>query len=366
MKIIFVGCLIVFATLSVPVSAADAIPEQNLQKPKFVVCAPDKDSNLRSSLYRVLRGNGEVARFDKANTIDQALDSEAEVLVLILTGKTLPELEEDTVRKLRQRKIIGFGFGAALLFGRLGLEINSGSCEIGGSTHLRVKTSELLGESKNTGPVQVFRERTEPGARPHPTDTFEIFLPPGENSSVVDVIARWTGPANYAPIVRQGNCVFIGIPLPSTQWTEQSTDLIRATSQALYERQREEFSVARQEITKAGDYEFVLAKQGSTDQPFSKTFYFRFTEPKRVIAHLEDSTTEGVVVDFLERDHENGCDKHMDCLRSRNKNILDLTAFVSRGDIAYWGDHHLKLRLRTRAGEANCKLKITIEDWMKE
>jgi hypothetical protein len=97
-------------------------------------------------------------------------------------------------------------------------------------------------------------------------DNFAMFLPPHDpNAADVDAIARWTADPNYAPIVRQGNCILIGIPAPATEWTPAYADLIRETCLALHQRKPEAFSTARRDVTKPGTYAFKLAKRGSTD-----------------------------------------------------------------------------------------------------
>ena len=132
-----------------------------------------------------------------------------------------------------------------------------------------------------------------------------MFLPPSkEKPSVVDVIARWTSDANYAPIVRQGNCVLIGIPVPSTRWTEAYGELIREMCLALHERKLEAYSTAHREVTKPGTYEFKLAKRGSIDPPFTKTFYFHFTVPKRFSARLEHAGSDSVMLIFMGDDEK--------------------------------------------------------------
>jgi hypothetical protein len=71
---------------------------------------------------------------------------------------------------------------------------------------------------------------TREGTVADKVDNFAMFLPPrGKKSSVVDAIARWTSDPRYAPIVHQGNCVLIGIPIPASRWTAPYTDLIRKT-----------------------------------------------------------------------------------------------------------------------------------------
>ncbi len=225
-----VGFLIVMLVQFESPSAINPAEDRKSVSPKFVVYSSEKDAELRSSLFKVLRGKEKVTRLQKAETIEKAVASEADVLVLLLPKRELPKLEKGTLQALKKRKIIGIGFGAAQLFGQLGLEINGGNCAHGvlGPPSVMICTSKLMGEPKNAKPLLVLREAAEPEPDAHSADFFAVFLPPSEEkSSVVDVIARWTSDANYAPIVRQDNCVLIGIPVPSTRWTEPYAELIR-------------------------------------------------------------------------------------------------------------------------------------------
>ena len=64
-------------------------------------------------MVRVLRGKGQRARFDKAETIEQAVASKADGLVLVMPTRELPKLGKGTLESLKRRKIVGGGYGAA-------------------------------------------------------------------------------------------------------------------------------------------------------------------------------------------------------------------------------------------------------------
>ena len=118
--------MVVILVRVVCLSAADPATEGKVVSRKFVVYASKADAEFGSSLFRVLRGKGDRARFDKAETIEQAVVSEADVLVMVM-----PKREKWILESLKKRKIIGIGYGAAQLFGQLGLAINGGACAHG-------------------------------------------------------------------------------------------------------------------------------------------------------------------------------------------------------------------------------------------
>jgi hypothetical protein len=345
-------------------SAANPAEDRKSVSPMFVVYASEEDAEFGSSLFRVLRGNEKFARFDKAQTIEKAIASEADVLVLVLPKRELPKLEKGILEALKKRKIIGIGYGAAQLFGQLGLEINGGNCAHGVAAppSVMVGKSELLGEPKNAKPLLVLREAAESEPDARKADFFGLFLPPREEkSSVVDVIARWTSDANYAPIVRQGNCVLIGIPVPSTRWTAPYADLIREMCLAMHERRLEVYSTARREVTRPGTYEFKLAKRGSIDPPFTKSFYFHFTEAKRFSAQLEHAGSDSVMLIFMGQDENR---THWTRQDARQRETLKITTDISREDIEKLGDRYWKLNVTNFAANTavECKLTIKIEE----
>lgn len=360
-----VCCLIILLVVRVvSVSAADPDAEGKPVSPRFVVYASEADAEFGSSLFRVLRGKGERARFDKAGTIEQAIKSEADVLVLVLPRRELPKLEKETLESLKKRKIVGIGYGAAQLFGQLGLEINGGACAHGvrPPPSLTVGKSELLGEPKNAEPLLVLQELPEVAPDAGKLDLFAVFLPPrGPNAAVVDVIARWSSDLNYAPIVRQGNCVLIGIPAPATQWTTPYTDLIRETCLALQKRKLEAYSTARREVTKPGTYEFKLAQRGSTDLPFQKTYYFAFTEPKRFRAQLEHAGSDSVMMIFMGQDENR---LHWTRQDARKGETLKIAAEIRQEDIKKLGDRYWTLNVTNFGAnmDVECKLTLTIEE----
>jgi len=348
---------LIIGSIDLPsISAEDPISQPD--RPKFVICASERDAEFGESLFRVLRRPGERARFGRAETIEQALESEAEVIVLVLPGRDLPPLEERTLAALKHRKIVGIGLGAARLFGQLGLEINNGACAHGAKApaELTITKSELLGEPKDAKPLLVLNE-PEADGNADKIDLFAMFVPSrSPNAAVVDVIARWTSDPNYAPIVRQGNCVLIGIPAPATRWTANYAGLVRELCLALKEGRLEQFSTARRTLTKPGDYEFQLAKRGSTDVEFETTRYLRFSEPTRLTVQLEHAGSDAVMLLFR---GEDAAFTHRERKDARQGETLTITADITADDIQKLGDRYWVLNVTNfGAAPADCKLTI--------
>ncbi len=359
----FVASAIVILLRLSTISAANAADERKSVRPDFVVYTSANDADFGSSLFGVLRGKGKVTRLEKADTIEKAVASEANVVVLVLPKHDRPKLEKRTLEALKTHKIVGIGYGAAQIFGQLGLEINGGQCAHGvaGPPSVTIGESGLLGKPQNAVPVLVLEKGAEAELDADKRDLFAMFLPRhGENSSAVDAIARWTSNANYAPIVRQGNCVLIGISVPATQWTAPYANLIRATCLALHERRVEAYATIRREVTKPGTYEFKLAKGGSTDQPFTKMFYFHITEPKRFSAKLEYAGSDSVMLMFMGQDEGLTHSTRQDAHRAETLNI---TTIINRRDIEKLGERYWTLDVTNFGAKSavDCKLTITIE-----
>jgi hypothetical protein len=357
----FVGGLIVIVVWLVSTSAADPPEERKPATPKFAIYASEEDADFRSTLFKVLHGNDKESRFDLADKIEKVVSSEAEVLILVLPRRELLTVKKETLKALKTRKIIGIGYGAATLFGKLGLEINGGAHFGEVPPAVTIVKSQLLGEAKNSEPLSVLQKVDVTVPNADKVDNFAMFLPTwGENSTVVDAIARWTSDANYAPIVRQGNCVLIGIPVPATRCTAAYTDLFREICRALYARELERFSTARRELTKPGTYEFKLAQGRSTDQPSSRTFFFRFTEACRFKAHLEHAGSDSVMLIFMGEDEGR---THWNRQDARRGESLQIRAEISQQDIEKLRDRYWKLKVTNfRVNQTvKCKLAITIE-----
>ncbi len=61
-----------------------------------------------------------------AKDIDEAIESQADVLIIVMDRGTI--IRESVADELKKKKVIGIGYGAAEIFGMLGLEINNGAC----------------------------------------------------------------------------------------------------------------------------------------------------------------------------------------------------------------------------------------------
>ena len=327
---------------------------------KYVICASNDDAPFVSSLFRILRGDDRLARFEKTTSIAKAATSDADIIVAVAQhrGQLIVETDDKIIEQLKQKKIIGIGYGAAELFGVMGLEINGGACAHFGNRvpKVLVGSSRLLGESTREESIQPLKDNV-PDEFAN-TDVFAMHLPPtGADAQVVDAIARFERKQNYAPIVHQGNCVLIGIPITARYWSEPYSKLMRQLCMRLHQRQQEAFSVAQRELTESGTYEFELQSRGSVEKPFSKEFFFRFASPTRLKVRLEHSGSNNVMMLFMGNNSRRPLWTRKD---ASMEETLSIDLNVEEEDIKVLGKNHWKLEV-TNFGNTQAKCKLTVD-----
>ena len=194
--------------------------KSNESRPAFAVLSIDTDSTSSETLIEILEGGDRKRSIVKAETIQEAIASEAEVMVL--QTKRDPEMSDEILEKLKGYKVIGIGYGTAQLFGHLGLEINGGACAHNPSDCTPTISFDENTLIRNSGLKEAFNAFELSPDTMHQDANFAMYIPRKSHlRSVVEVIARWTGDENYGSIVRQGNCIMIGLDAPPPTWTPQ-------------------------------------------------------------------------------------------------------------------------------------------------
>ena len=237
-----------------------------------------------------------------------------EVLVLVLSRKprrrAFSKIGDEVFHALRNRKIVGIGHGAAQLFGKLGLEINSDAtadASLVRTPSITVQESSDVWKpslqepfvAHELPPVTDPDASREDGSPMYMDDNVAMYIPRwSHHCSVVDVIARWTGDENYAPIARQGNHTLVGLAAPATSWTPQYRDFFHDLAMLVHAHRLEPFTRAEWDITPPGTYQVQLARGGSTDEPCRKNYYFRFTKPTLFSAHLQHKESQHLMLLF--------------------------------------------------------------------
>src|SRR5262249_7072506 len=253
-----------------------ALPNDSKRPPSFAILAPTAGTPGIQRLRDLLADQETQTTIPMDQTLKDALESEAEVLIRCLDRQQPFPVDPAMLESLKRRKVIGIGYGAAQLFQKLNLEINDGACAHSSDKAPRIQAgpSPLLGKLAPGKGMVAFQLQDSSSD----TDwNFAMFIP--ENSparSVVDVVARWEGNRNYAPLVRQGNYLLVGLAAPEATWTPEYRQFFRQLALALRDRKPELFTEAKWEITKPGrDYRFELGKARETNRLFGQTYYFQ-------------------------------------------------------------------------------------------
>ena len=243
-----------------------------------------------------------------ANDIDEAIESQADVLIIVMDRSVT--ISQSVVDKLKKKKVIGIGYGAAEIFSMLGLEINNGACAHSDDHEpvIRIQDNNLL---RNLEFTDSFKAFDIPLYSLYLTDikkldyNFSMHIPEKSHlCSVVDVIARNVSDdnprlENYAPIVRQGNYILIGLAAPPNMWSPKYRSLFRQISYALHSRPLEKFSIAQWEVTSPGTYDFSLAESNNTKGLSRRTFYFKFSRPTTFTASLEHKGSNSMMMLYM-------------------------------------------------------------------
>jgi len=334
-----------------------ALEDRNESIPAFAVFAPDADTTDAKTLVDILAGDDKQFSVVKVDTIQEAIASKANVLALQMNRFHQTKVSNDVIEALKSRKVIGIGYGAAQLFEKLGLEINGGACAHNPNDYtprINIERNTIIGESVLGEPIVAFEL---PSDAAHLDVNFAMYIPRKSHlRSVVDVIARWAGDENYAPIVRQGNYVMLGLAAPPTTWTPKYRKIFHNLAIALHARKPEPFSTAKWEITKPGTYKFELAKGRNTEELTNKTFYFQFAEATTFSAYLEHEGSEEVMLLFMDEKSR----EHLIRKDAYQGEPLEISIDITSEDIQGIGDSYWRLKVTNfdSAHTANCSLVI--------
>jgi hypothetical protein len=381
---------------------------------QYVVYAAPKKASWGPDLVRILCGKYGAASAVEIDEFEKAIASTAEVLILVLPDDAPPRLSTKTLDTLKKRKIIGIGQGAGELFDQMGLEIGLEQCAGNSNSRLIVTKSILLGGQKGAerdamtgsakralethlqGKMEIQAEASPsapvPESEPrrnvtiqvigapnkvdaaetsrrvllaldHP-GSIEMFIPEwSPYSAVVDAIARSADDPLYAPIVRQGNCVLVGLTVPPARWSQTYTDFFCQLCQRLFERKREQSSTALLPVTPVGKYKFKLGGAEQTERASVKWFFFELKAPTKITARLsfQGSRLVSMVFSGKDRAHWKRTDDENDGAGNQPPpRVLEISESIDRNDIDRMGGHYWQLCVANydEKTSAECTLSV--------
>ncbi len=347
--------LIFLVACGVMLRETPAFAQKQVRRPglhSFGVFVDPSGPQQAASYQNVLTGSSVKVPVTIEKSLESAAASDAGVLVLVIDR--MPEtIPEETITALKNRKVIGVGYGAAQLFGQLGLEINGDACAHFGMSEIKVQLqpSQLLGDLSSRRPLSVYAK--DPGD----VDNFGVFIPKtAELVEFVDPIARETNDPNYSPVIRQGSYVLVGYPADPEFWSEDFRTLFLRIALTLSEKKPQELAQPEFKLSQPGTQRFDLARRGSTDKAFTRTFRFRFKQPTKFSATLEHSGSGNMMLFFM------GGKEHLHLTRrdAKDGEKLQIEAQITAADLKAIGDQTWTLSVTNfdSDAEASATLKV--------
>jgi hypothetical protein len=330
------------------ISAAVAIGDDPPDVAIFVAAADDQIGKEFADIL----GEGETALTARVYpSLEEAAKSPA-VVVLLAMARSGKPFSHELVEAVKGKKVIGVGYGAAQLFGKLELEINGGACAHFGSRvpKLRLPQSRLLGN-------QFASQEIAPYAKQTPADNFGMYLPSNDDrTQVVDVLARYGSDVNYAPIVKQNNFVMVGLSAQPQAWSADYRRLFHELAVALRSEQKQPFAKAKFTITRPGAYGLVVGQGRSTTQLPGKTYYFKFSKPTVFTAKLDHKGSDNMMMLFMGKKNR----LHWTRKDAKHGETLTITIKITADDLKVIGDNYWTLNVTNfdRQNLGNCLLDI--------
>jgi hypothetical protein len=219
------------------VQIVEQIPAAKSSSPKLSIFAPRYDREMLKRLENSFAEENLSFSVTFVDSLSNTLGDDSAVLVIVMDKESFLDVGDYSQEDLKHRKIIGIGYGAAKLFGELGLRINGGACAHGviGPPRITVQENQLLKKNEFESPIFIFDPPILDGDRFHNKTFFGVYV--GDKKPIrrdlLDVIALQTKDTNYAPIIRQGNHVLVCTDAPADKWSADLQRLIREITLAL-------------------------------------------------------------------------------------------------------------------------------------
>ena len=320
----------------------------------FGVFAEAGDEQIGKSLSGIINDGETKYSLATFGSLKDAVESDAQVLILLMSRTRMPYPEE-IVRGLKRKKVIGVGYGAAQAFGQLGLEIHGRACAHFGNRlpNIRLQKSVLLGKTWEAKDITPYRGSPA-------SDNFGMFIPQfSDMRRFVDVIAHIAHDDNYAPVVRQNNYVMIGLSAGPQSWSDNYRALVRDVAVALLKREKSPFATAQFLVLEPGTHKFALGKGRSTKEPSSERYYFTFTKPTRFSATLVHTGSNNMMMIFMGQKDR----LHWTRMDAKNGEQLVIACDITADDLQRIGDDYWRLGVTNFDPDnvATCVLSVQYE-----
>jgi hypothetical protein len=323
----------------------------------FALYVSPRDEEVVDEFRKILQLDDPNITLVVATSLPKLVATDAEVLLMVMsTYNDRPS--ENLLKELKKHKIIGVGDGSATMFGHMGLSL-------AGGVHFGKHKMDIRLESNNTLRKRISRQPITPYATDVESNDFGMHIPEtSDRMRFVDVIARYVGDENYAPIARQVDCIIFCMSTPPSVWSEEYRALFGQIAMALFESEKTPFVLPEFEITPPGTYKIKLARGRSTKEASSKQLYFKFEHPTTFSATLDHNGSDSVMLLFMgDKDRLHWTRKDASQEEGTAGETLRISADITAKDIARHGDKYWHLRVTNfdRSATASCRLKVNYD-----
>lgn len=218
-------------------AAAAARDEGKKRPPAFTVFAPKYDADASKALVRLLAGD-DATPVTVVKSLADAAKADPGVLVVVMDRDAFGAVGDYDPKALKGRRVVGVGYGAAKLFGELGLDVHWGACAHGvaGEPRVRVQANDLLDATKYEAPFFMFDPVMLDTKNSHNDHVFGVFVGARrtDGHGPIDFIALQAQDPKYAVVARQGGHVLVCTEAPADKWSPPFRKFVRATGVALH------------------------------------------------------------------------------------------------------------------------------------
>ena len=263
-----------------------------MREPTFTIFSDANSPRWAEGFAELLR-QGSTTKVDIVDSLDEALDGDADVLILNLRRRGDEKLSAERVASLGKRRVIAMAPGVDWLCAQLD-EIEFRGSNVAGDLTMLAVDSELLGERLETDPIRPFEKIQDAPSAEWTAQTPNVYFCSGNVSEYrpeVDYILVAEKLEQCAVVMRHANFVFAGVRAHPVEWSEQYRALMARVAVALARRPVEELSpiIVERQIHPPGTVRFDLEPTAAQSACF-RTFYFRFERPTAFVFDMRDGT----------------------------------------------------------------------------
>lgn len=221
-------------SVSIETAAALKAKEQVTPKPlgptDVDIYAPEFTQEDFTRMKTAFARSKNIRTIRRLETLQQFDAKPDTVLLLVLSPAAFERLDEYDGKPLKTAPLVGVGYGAAKLFGELGLEPSWGHCAHGvsGPPRAAVEANSTINSEDYASPFSVFEPSTLDEKDFHNKQICGVYIPAASTDQRFEVIARLTTSSNYALVSRHGRDILVGVDAPLRNWSDRFLGLVGA------------------------------------------------------------------------------------------------------------------------------------------